>query len=213
MKKFLNKYINEDIKFDKKTKLGVLSLIIVIAGVFGWVYEFIFYYFNSGMKDFYYRGGNFLPWINIYAIGALAIYFFTFKYRKKPLKVFLISALATGILELVAGWGMYTFCDGFRCWDYNSEILSYGSIGGFVCIRSVLFFGLSSLMFIYGIVPLCYYIASRLNKKTFLIISFSLVGVFLFDEIYNLVLARLLSLPRSSDIYKSIGFKYMEFKK
>ena len=157
--------MNEDIKFDKITMFGIISLIIVIAGIFGWVYEFIFYYFNGGMKDFYYRGGNFLPWINIYAIGALAIYFFAYKYRKKPLKVFLISAVATGLLELIAGWGMYTLCDGFRCWDYNSEILSYGSIGGFVCIRSVLFFGLSSLMFIYGIVPLCYYLASKMNKQ------------------------------------------------
>ena len=25
---------------------------------------FIFYYFNGGMKGFYWRGGNFLPWIN-----------------------------------------------------------------------------------------------------------------------------------------------------
>ena len=213
MKKFLNKYLNEDIKFDKVTMFGIISLIIVIAGLFGWVYEFIFYYFNGGMKYFYYRGGNFLPWINIYAIGALAIYFFAYKYRKSPIKVFLISALATGLLELIAGWGMYTLCDHFRCWDYNSEILSYGSIGGFVCIRSVLFFGLSSLMFIYGIVPFCYYLASKMNKKTFLIMSFVLVGIILFDEIYNLVLARAFDLDRASDIYKKIGFKYVEFKK
>ena len=74
MKEKYNNYINEKHTFDKKTMLGIFSLIIVIAGVFGWIYEFIFYYFNSGMKEFFWRGGNFLPWINIYAIGALVIY-------------------------------------------------------------------------------------------------------------------------------------------
>ena len=106
MKKFLDKYIKEDMKFDKLTKLGIFALIVVISGVFGWIYEFIFYFFNSNMKYFYYRGGNFLPWINIYAIGALAIYFFAYKYRKSPLKVFLISAVTTGVLEFIAGWGL-----------------------------------------------------------------------------------------------------------
>ena len=87
MKKKYQDYLNNDHSFDKITMLGILSLIIVISGVFGFVYEFIFYYFNYGMKYFYWRGGNFLPWINIYATGALVIYFLSYRYRKNPLKV------------------------------------------------------------------------------------------------------------------------------
>ena len=213
MKKFLKEYINKDMKFDKLTMIGIFALIIVIAGVFGWVYEFIFYYFNSGMKYFYYRGGNFLPWINIYATGSLAIYFFTYKLRKNPLKVFLLSTITCGIIEFLGGWLLYSFGDGFRCWDYNTEILNFGNISGFVCLRSVLFFGISSLLFIYVIVPMCYYLANKMNKKTFLIVSITLCSIILFDELYNLLFARILDLPRASDIYKKIGFKYMEFKK
>ncbi len=67
MKKYLNNYINNDIKLNKRQKIGIICSIISISGVFGFLYEFIFYFFNSGMKEFYYRGGNFLPWINIYA--------------------------------------------------------------------------------------------------------------------------------------------------
>ena len=207
----IKEYINKDYKFDRLTKLGIIALIIVISGLFGWVYEFIFYYFNSGMKDFYYRGGNFLPWINIYAIGSLIICFLGLKHRKNPFKIFLISVIATGILEYVAGWGLYTFCNGFRCWDYNTEILNFGNINGFVCLRSVLFFGLSSLLLVYGIVPFCIFLSEKLDRKTFLVISFSLCFIFLVDELYNLVIAKLFALPRASDIYKSIGFKYMEF--
>lgn len=212
MKKYFRDYIDNDYKFDKSTLLGILSLIIVIAGVFGFVYEFIFYYFNGGMKDIYWRGGNFLPWINIYAIGAVIIFFLTYKYRKKPLKVFMFSLISCGILEYVAGFGMYIIGDGFRCWNYNTEILNFGNIGGFVCLRSVLFFGLSSLLLIYLIVPFCFFLAQKLPKKNFLIISFTLCFIFLLDEIYNLLIARLFSLPRASDIYKQLGFKYVIFK-
>lgn len=207
-----NKYINDKTNYDRITKIGIICLIIVIAGIFGFIYEFIFYYFNSGMKFFYYRGSNFLPWINIYAIGSLLIYFITYKYKKNPLKVFLLSTLICGILEFIAGYVMFNFFDGFRCWDYNTEILNYGNIGGFICLRSVLFFGLSSLLLMYIIVPFCYFIAARLNRKIFIILSITICSIFLMDELYNLIFARIFNLQRASDIYKQIGFKYMNFK-
>lgn len=211
MKTVYQNYINKNHSFDKMTMLGILCLITVIAGIFGFLYEFIFYYFNSGMQKFFWRGGNFLPWINIYAIGAIAIYFFTYKHRKKMWKVFLISLISCGILEYIAGLGMYIIGDGFRCWNYNTEILNFGNINGFVCLRSVLFFGFSSLLLIYLIVPFCFFLATKMNKKTFITISVLLCSIILFDEIYNLLIARILSLPRASDIYKKIGFAYVNF--
>ena len=212
MKNRLKEYIKNDHNFDKNTMFGIFCLIIVISGIFGFLYEVVFYYFNGGMKELYWRGGNFLPWINIYAIGAILIYFLTYKYRNKPLKVFLISLVSCGVLEYIAGLGMYIIGDGFRCWDYNTEILNFGNIHGFVCLRSVLFFGLSSLLLIYVIVPFCFYLARKIPKKIFLIISVSLCAIFLIDEIYNLLVARLFSLSRASDIYKKIGFNYVSFK-
>ena len=53
MKEKYLKYLNEDIKFDKTTMIGIFSLLIVITGIFGFLYEFIFYYFNGGMNTFY----------------------------------------------------------------------------------------------------------------------------------------------------------------
>ena len=211
MKKNYHNYINNNHILDKKSLLGVFCLIIVISGFFGFFYEFIFYYFNSGMKQFYYRGGNFLPWINVYAIGSMIIYLFSYRYRKSPLKVFLISAFSCGILEYIAGDLMYIIGDGFRCWNYNTEILNFLNINGFVCLRSVLFFGFSGMLLIYVIVPMCIYLAKHMNKRKFLIISFLLLTIILFDEFYNLLFARILNLPRASDIYKSIGIEYVEF--
>ena len=204
IKDLMNEY-----KIDKLTIVGVICLLISISGVFGFVYEFIFYFFNGGAKVFYYQGGNFLPWINIYAIGALLILFLSFKYRKKPLLVFLISFLSTGILEFISGYLIYTIGNGTRYWNYNTEILNFGNIGGFVCLRSVLFFGISGLILIYLILPFIIKLSKKMNKKTFIIISIIICSIFLLDELYNLLFTKIFNLPRAIDIYKSIGIPYM----
>ena len=210
MKKFFNEYM-DGIKLEKWQLIGVLCLVFVISGVFGWIYEYIFYYFNGGMEKFYWRGGNFLPFINIYAIGAIMILFFAFKYRKNPFLVFLISFVSTGILEFFSGLVIYEFF-GLRFWDYNTEILNFLNIGGYVCLRSVGFFGLSSLLLMYVIFPFCIWISRNINKRLFLIISISLFSIFFFDEIYNLVIARVFKLPRAYDVYSKIGFNYMKYR-
>ena len=211
MKKEYQRYLNYNKQFDKITLLEIISLLIVIAGNFGFLYEFIFYYFNGGMKNFYWRGGNFLPWINIYATGSILIYFLTYKYRNKPLKVFLISLIISAILEYISGWGMLKFAHK-RCWDYNNEILNFGNINGFICLRSVLFFAISALVLVYLIIPFIYYLTKIINKKIFLIISLSLCSIILIDEFYNLLIARILKLPRAYDVYSKIGIKYVKFK-
>ena len=202
-------YLEKNHSFDKKTMLGIFCMIIVIGGVFGFLYEYFFYFFNGGMKEFYYRGGNFLPWINIYAIGSVMIYILTYKYRKNPLKVFLISVISTGLLEYFSGLGIYIIGDGLRYWDYNTEILNFGNINGFVCLRSVMFFGLSALLLLYVIVPFCFHVASKSNKKVFLIVTISICSIFLADEFYNLIFTRIFNLPNAIKIYKSLGVNYM----
>lgn len=210
MKKFFSDYMN-GIKLSKWQIIGILCLIFVISGVFGWIYEFFFYYFNGGMEKFYWRGGNFLPFINIYATGAIMICILAYKFRKNPFLVFLIAFISTGILEYFSGLVIYEFF-GLRFWDYNTEILNFGNIGGYVCLRSVSFFGLSALLLIYLIVPLCIYLSTHVKKKTFLIVSISVFSIFLFDEMYNLVFSRVLGLPRAHDVYESIGFNFMNYR-
>ncbi len=209
----LKNYINKEQKLTKEQKISILCLIIVISGVFGWLYEVVFYYFNSGMKEIYWRGGNFLPWINIYAYGALLILFLTYKRRKKPLQVFLISVVSTGILEYLSGYVLYGLLGWRKCWDYNQEILNFGNIDGYVCLRSVLIFGMCGLMLIYLILPLLIQVAKKVDQKKLLIVSIVLCSIFLLDEVYNLIIYKLLSLPKSTNIYSDLfHFKYLYFK-
>ena len=100
---------------------------------------------------------------------------------------------------------------GKRCWDYNKEILNFGNINGYVCLRSVLIFGIFALLLMYIIIPLCYYLAKKSNKKVFISISVILFSIFMLDEIYNLVIARILHLPRAYNVYSKLGVPYVKF--
>jgi len=196
----------------KKQIITIICLLIVISGIIGWVYEFFFYYMNSGFTTFYYRGGNFLPWINIYMYGSFLILALTYKVKKKPILVFLISLVTTGVLEYFSGYVLYGVLGWTKCWDYNQEILNFGNIDGYVCLRSVLIFAFAGLLLVYFIVPTLIKLVKKYPKQLFTI-SIILASIFLLDEVYNLFIYKLLNLPNSETIYTNLfGFKYLYFK-
>lgn len=209
MKEIYNKYLSNKLKYEKYQIIGIICLTIAFSGFFGWVYEFIFYYFNGGMKEFYMQGGNFLPWINIYAYGAILIMFFSHKFKKKPILVFLISLLSTGLLEFMSGYILFKFF-GLRFWNYNVEIWNFGNINGYICFRSVTFFAISGMFLMYVILPFFAYLSFKMKKKNFLILSISLCALVLIDEIYNLIIVKLFNLPGATKFYRSLGFDYVK---
>lgn len=206
------KKVTEDYKLNKSQFITTISLLIVVSGIFGWLYEVLFYYMNSGFKTIYMRGGNFLPFINIYVYGSFLILFLTYRYKNKPLLVFLISMISTGILEYFSGYILYGILRNTKCWDYNVEILNFGNIDGYVCLRSVLVFGLCGLLLIYVLLPMIVKIVKKFDSKTFMIISIIICSIFIIDELYNLIIVGLFNTPKASSIYKSLGLKYIYFK-
>ena len=198
-------------ELNKKQIISIICLVVVLSGVFGWLYEVVFYYINSGFKQVYMRGSNFLPFINIYTYGGLLILLLTYRFKKNPLLVFLITIITTGILEYLSGYILYGKLGWVKCWDYNQEILNFGNIGGYVCLRSVLVFGLCGLLLVYVIVPLLIKLVKTKYLNIIFIVSIILCSLFLLDEIYNLIIANIFNLPRASTIYKSLGLKYIYF--
>lgn len=210
----LKKYINNDYgkSFEKRDFSAILCALFVFSAIYGYIYEIIFYYINGGFDKVYWRGGCFGPWILIYGLGAWVIYFSCYRLRKKPWAVLLVGALGSGILEGGAGAAIYYLGNGARNWDYNTEIWNWGNIGGFVCFRSVAVFALSSLMLVYVIVPVIFFIAKKVNRRAFRIISFTLFGIYFIDQIYNSVIVKLVpSLISANEFYQSVGFSIMKF--
>lgn len=207
-KQVFKTYLEKGFKLERYQKIGILFLVVVIAGFVGWVYEVLVGFVDLG--GFYMRGGNFLPWINIYALGALVVIPLTYKIRKYPWAVFLVSALATGLVELVGGWLVYTIGNGTRYWNYDQGLWAIGNINGFVCPLSVMFFGISSLVLVYLIVPALIYLAKRMSKRAFLALSITLFTLVMLDEVTNLTLKNC-GLKTAIDFYRSLGLKYQSF--
>lgn len=189
--KALIKELKKDYKLDNWTIFMLILLIFTIGGVFGFIYETIFYRIDLGY--FIKRGTTFGPWIPIYGIGSILITSCVFKHKKNPLLVLLISSLVCGILEYITGYLLYSIAN-TRLWDYNIEIINYGNIGGFVCLRSVLFFGISGLFLIYFIIPWVEKLTKKLTKKTYSIISLSLGILFITDCIVSDIIIKLMTL-------------------
>lgn len=209
LREVFREYMKGETKLERWQWVGLVMLLVVFAGCFGWLYEFIFYYFDGGTGDFYMQGGNFLPWINIYAIGAVPIVLCCWKLRQYPWAVLLLSMMIAGVVEFVGGWLVYVIGSGTRYWDYNVEIWNWGNIEGFVCLRSVLVFGFSSLFLMYAVVPFFLWLMGKMSKRAFMTLAITLFALVMVDEVYNLLASKFFDWPDAMDFYRSLGWKYL----
>ena len=104
-----------------------ILLVFSFGGIFGFLYEELFYYIDLGYLVK--RGTTFGPWIPIYGVGAVLIVLSTYRLLRYPAAVFAVSALICGLLELATGYFLLHFCN-VRLWDYNTEIWNWGNVGG-----------------------------------------------------------------------------------
>lgn len=205
-------YLRYEYDFAPSTRLGLGLAIWVLGGFLGFVYEIIFYWANSGFKTFYWRGGTFGPWLEVYSIAALFIYLLLYRLRRQPWFVILISAAGCSVIQLLVGLGLYYFFGGARAWNYNLEILNYGNIGGFICLRSVIEFAVLGILVIYVIAPLVYTMAYRMRRSSFSTLWIIIGFVCILDMLYNDVACSILpSLISAPDLYQGFGLRYMRF--
>lgn len=188
-------------------KIGILMLVVVITGFIGWVWEFLLAEFEGHFEHLYIKGGNLLPWMNIYAYGAIVIIAVSYKLKKYPWAVFIASSIACGALELFAGWIVYTVGNGTRYWDYSHAWFGWGNINGFVCPASAAVFGLGALALMYWLLPCLVCMAQTMSKRAFLTLSITLFTVVMVDDITNLTLKNL-GLPTAQNLYEALGWKF-----
>ena len=178
--------MNKKIEYDIIPKLNILLLIFALSGVFGFIYEEIFYRIDLGY--FVKRGTTFGPWIPIYGFGGIFITLIANRFRKSPIKVFALSGIISGVLEFLTGYVLFHFL-GIRLWDYNVEIWNFGNIGGYICFRSILFFAVSGLFLIYGMYPFLEMIKRKMNnEKIFTVIALVLSILFIIDMSINAII-------------------------
>ena len=180
----------EDLFELKLPDIGILMLaIMVLSAIFGYIYEVIFYRIDLGV--FVNRGTTFGPWIPIYGFGGIFITLLAYKLKHDPFYVFFTSCLISGILEFGTGFVLDKVFN-TRLWDYNVEIWNWGNIGGYICARSILFFGASGLFLIYFLVPkvkkMREKIVGKYGVKAFNIPVIVISSIYILDFIINIII-------------------------
>ena len=175
--------IEKDLDIDNQRFADLLLLVFLVSAIGGWIYEMLFYRIDVG--KFIDRGQGIGPWLPIYGFGGVAIFLLAYKFRENKLKVFAISGMLSGIVEYMTGWFLYTFLDGMRLWDYNSEIWNFGNINGFICLRSILVFAFAGMFVIYGLVPMLKKAVIMADRQMLNIFSFGMFIIFVFDILFG----------------------------
>lgn len=119
-----------------------------IYAFLGWCIEVI--YAGVNQKIFVNRGflnGALCP---IYGFGVLTVLFFLLPLRENLLLLYVGSVLLTSLLELVTGFLMEKLFH-HRWWDYSDDPFN---IGGYVCLKFSLLWGLACVMIVYVVHPL-----------------------------------------------------------
>lgn len=159
-------------------KLMYLLLLFVVGSLAGWIYETVFYFIEEG--GFSNRGVLFGPWIPIYGIGAICLYYLK-PLKKHPVLLFLSCMIITGIVEYVIGYTGREFFD-MKLWDYDGLFLN---ISGIVCLRSVLSFAVGGVVFHYLLEPFLEKKFNKLTFKTTSIYSIIFICIFIIDIILS----------------------------
>ena len=170
--------LRQETGWDTSQLINLLILIMAFSGVFGFIYEELFYRIDLGY--FVKRGSTFGPWIPIYVFGGAAFTMLVYRFKDNPLLVFLLCVLVSGVMEFVTGYVLYHVFN-TRLWDYNTEIWNFGNIGGYICLRSVLFFGLSGLALVYMVIPIMIRLVGMADARIISIVSRCLAVLFVTD--------------------------------
>lgn len=163
----------------KNKKIIYLSLIFLIGCLVGWIYEELFSIIID--KELVNRGFLYGPYLPVYGTGAVFLTLFLKKYKKKPILIFFMAVLITGIVEYITGYLMESIFNR-TWWDYTGLFMN---INGYVCLRSVLNFGVLALILLYLIEPLIYKFVNKYYKHS-LIITISSFIVIILDFIITL---------------------------
>ena len=128
--------------YDFWTALRQYLFLFFAASFIGYIWEV----FLCSLKDgiLYNRGFFYGPWLPVYGTGAVLLFFSLRFLAARPVCVFVLSLLLGGGVELAAGL-LLDVCFGLRYWDYRGSMLN---VNGYICLVSVMTFGLAGMLWV-----------------------------------------------------------------
>lgn len=162
----------------KQRTFDFYVLLFFLISFAGWLWEVGLYLvtehalINRGV----YQG----PYLPIYGVGGLLLWFLLQKIHEKPLLTFLLSALLCSVLEYITSvilewkWGI-------RWWDYEGHFLN---LNGRICLMGAVCFGLGGMALNCYLLPLYMKVYHRLSRKWRLVLCAVFLTIFILDITY-----------------------------
>lgn len=166
---------------DYLSRYSLISLLMMffIIAMFGWIWEVILIYIQSGIIAN--RGAMFGPWLPIYGVGSVLAIIMGYRFRKKPFKEFIFILVMCGILEYLTSYFL-ELSNGLRWWDYTGSFLN---INGRICLEGLLTFGIGGSAMVYLVAPFIDKCLSKVKLKTVITIATTFTIFFAMDLVYS----------------------------
>jgi uncharacterized membrane protein len=135
---------------DSPLKMSFTELLwlFFIYGFAGWCVEVIFHAANKGI--FINRGFLIGPICPIYGYGLVAVILALTPIKDNVFLVYIGSVVICSVFELIVGWASEKFMH-TRLWDYSDNAFN---IGGYVCLKFSLLWGVGCICIIYIFHPM-----------------------------------------------------------
>lgn len=116
-----------------------IVIYFMIYAFIGWICEEIFCVIYT--HEFVKRGFLFGPICPIYGYGAIILIIFFKDYKKKPIKLFFMSAIVFSIFEYITDFFLQALF-GLKWWDYTGQFLN---LNGRITLSFSIVWGIRSL--------------------------------------------------------------------
>lgn len=176
---------------DKLEKIRGFMIYFICFCFIGWIYEVALFLIDDHI--FVNRGILYGPWLPVYGIGGIVIYYLFYRLKSKPFKIkninirpliiFIYITITAVLVELITTYAAdLTKGDWKTLWDYSDEFMNFQ---GRIALFPGLKFGLIGLLGIYGIIPLIDKFKS-IEKKPVVALSWTIIIIFIIDVIIHL---------------------------
>ncbi|MCI8833502.1 MAG: putative ABC transporter permease [Clostridia bacterium] len=179
--------MNEIILSDKRKMSNVQNAILYffIYSFLGWSLEVVYAMYVH--RTFVNRGFLFGPICPIYGFGALILIGSLRNVKKNRILKFFIAIIAFSVFEYIASYILEVLFNQ-RWWDYSNDILN---LQGRISILYSLVWGILGILFTEKLHPFIRRkveeVSLSISKKTQTIIIYTLVVIFVMDEIFSIL--------------------------
>lgn len=154
-------------------------MLFIAYSLIGWIVEVVGVLIQE--RKFVNRGFLIGPYCPIYGVGGITIILLLNKYMEDPIILFVMAIVICSLLEYFTSYIMEKLFK-TRWWDYSNFKFN---INGRICLETMWVFGALACFVIYIINPPLISFLESLPNIVFNIISYSIIVIFLMDNIIS----------------------------